>query len=212
MYLPEAFIPSDEQSREMLQRAGFGHMITARADGMEVTSLPLQYDADSHSLLGHVGRPNPHWQLTDEGESVVIFPGVDAYVTPEYYPSKYETHKVVPTWNYEALYVYGQLVAHDDKEWLLDQVTRLTQKFEADRPKEWRVDEAPERFLNLQLRGIVGIELKISRVIAKVKMNQNRSQTDRTGVIHGLAEGTSTERATSEYMVRAGLDEPASQG
>lgn len=206
MYLPDQFAMSDEATDELLGKGGFGHLVTPNSEGLEVTSLPWLFDAKNRSLVGHVSRPNPHWQLTQDTESVVIIPNVDAYVTPEYYPSKYETHKVVPTWNYEILHVFGRLEAHDDREWLLDQVTRLTQSHEAGREKEWSVDEAPARFIDMQLRGIVGIELKITRVIAKAKLNQNRSQEDRSGVIRGLEQGTLTERATAAHMVASGLD------
>lgn len=206
MYLPDQFEMSDEATEKLLRKGGFGHLITPNDTGLEVTSVPWLYDAERHSLVSHVSRPNPHWQLTEDAESVAIIPNVDAYVTPEYYPSKYETHKVVPTWNYEILHIFGRLEAHDDRGWLLDQVTKLTNHHEAGREKEWNVDEAPARFIDMQLRGIVGIELHITRVVAKAKLNQNRTPEDRSGVIRGLEKGTLTERATAAHMVEQGLD------
>jgi transcriptional regulator len=206
MLLPEHFALSDEAIASSLRTGGFGHLITPGPDGLEVTSLPLMYNEDNHSLVAHLSRPNPHWKYTDQAESLVILPRTDAYVTPEYYPSKLEHQKVVPTWNYEALYVYGQLEAHDDKQWLLDQITALTKHHEAGREKEWKVTDAPEKFIDMQIRGIVGIELHISRVIGKAKMNQNRSAEDRSGVIRGLEKGTLPEQETAAAMVAAGLD------
>nr|AIU93867.1 hypothetical protein LRS1606.433 [Rhodococcus sp. NS1]AIU93876.1 hypothetical protein LRS1606.442 [Rhodococcus sp. NS1] len=208
MILPDHFKLSDEAVAASLHAGGFGHIVTPGPETLEVTSSPLLFNEENNSLEGHLARANPHWQYTSAGETVVIIPRTDAYVTPEYYPSKYETHKVVPTWNYEVLYVYGQLISHDDKDWLLDHVTKLTRQHETGREKEWTPDEAPEKFINLQLRGIVGIELQISRVYGKAKMNQNRSQEDRSGVIRGLEKGTLSERATAAAMIAAGLDHP----
>ncbi|MEV0705632.1 FMN-binding negative transcriptional regulator [Saccharopolyspora sp. NPDC050389] len=207
MYLPKHFEVSEDDTAALLSKGGFGHLVTPAPDGsMEVTSMPLLYDADRHSLVGHMSRPNPHWQYTAEAESVVVIPVVDAYVTPEYYPSKKETEKVVPTWNYQIINVYGQLQAHDDRDWLLDHVTKLTNHHEVGRPKEWKVTDAPEKFIAMQLKGIVGVELSISRVVAKAKLNQNRTAEDRTGVIRGLEQGTRPEQETAAHMVAIGLD------
>jgi transcriptional regulator len=201
MYLPRHFAVSPEETAAMLREGGFGHLVTPGPEGMEVTSLPLLYDEQHHALVGHVARPNPHWRYTSDAESVVIIPGVDAYVTPRYYPSKEETHRVVPTWNYEALHVFGQLIAHDDPDWLRDNVTRLTDRHEAGREAPWKVTDAPEKFIDAQLRGIVGVELSITRVVAKAKFNQNRSAEDRGGVIRGLESGSLAEQATAARMV-----------
>jgi transcriptional regulator len=211
MYLPKQFEVSEEDTAALLSKGGFGHLVTPVPDGPpEVTSLPLLYDAESHSLVGHLARPNPQWRYTGldtaEAESVAIIPGVDAYVTPSYYPSKQETQKAVPTWNYEVLYVYGRLQAHDDRDWLREHVTRLTDNHESGRPAPWQVSDAPDRFITSQLKGIVGIQLSISRVVAKVKLNQNRTDADRTGVIRGLEQGTGSEQETAARMVAIGLD------
>ncbi|WP_328606940.1 FMN-binding negative transcriptional regulator [Amycolatopsis sp. NBC_00345] len=211
MYLPKQFEVSDEDTAALLSKGGFGHLVTPAPDGsLEVTSLPLLYDAESHSLVGHLARPNPQWRYTGrdtaEAESVAIIPGVDAYVTPSYYPSKQETQKAVPTWNYEALCVHGRLQAHDDRDWLREHVSRLTDNHESGRSAPWQVSDAPERFITSQLKGIVGIQLSITRVVAKAKLNQNRTAADRTGVVRGLEQGTSSEQETAARMVAMGLD------
>lgn len=207
MHLPKQFEVSAEDTAALLSKGGFGHLVTPAPDGsLEVTSMPLLYDAESHSLVGHLARPNPQWRYAGEAESVAIIPGVDAYVTPSYYPSKQETQKAVPTWNYEALYVHGRPHAHDDRDWLREHVTRLTDNHESGRPAPWQVSDAPDRFIASQLKGIVGIQLVITRVVAKAKLNQNRSAADRSGVIRGLAQGTPPEQETAAQMVALGLD------
>jgi transcriptional regulator len=108
-----------------------------------------------------------------------------------------------------VLNVHGQLRAHDDRDWLLDHVTKLTDSHEGDRSTPWKVTDAPEKFIAMQLRAVVGIELSITRVVAKAKLNQNRSAEDRTGVIRGLEQGTRPEQETAAHMVAIGLDNHA---
>ncbi|HEV7854050.1 MAG TPA: FMN-binding negative transcriptional regulator, partial [Mycobacterium sp.] len=128
-----------------------------------------------------------HWHA-EGAESVAIFAGPHAYISPSFYATKTDTGKVVPTWNYEILNVYGSLVIHDDADWLLDLVTKLTNRHEAARPEPWQVTDAPESYTKSQLRGIVGIELAIAKVEGKAKMSQNQPDSNRAGVIAGLRE------------------------
>ena len=132
-----------------------------------------------------MSRANPHWHA-DGRESVAIFSGPQAYISPSFYATKVETGKVVPTWNYEVLNAYGRLVVHDDAEWVLNLVTMLTNRHEQRRSEPWQVADAPESFTRAQLRAIVGVELVISKVEGKAKMSQNQPEHNRTGVVAGL--------------------------
>jgi transcriptional regulator len=189
MYIPHKFALSDDETTAALAEAEFAMLVTHDEAGMMVTPLPMLYDESRHSLVGHVARPNPHWRATGS-ESVAIFAGPQTYISPSFYVTKTETGKVVPTWNYEVLNVYGRLVAHDDPEWVLDLVTKLTNHHESSRPKPWQVTDAPETFTRSQLKAIVGIELVISRVEGKAKMSQNQPERNRTGVVAGLKESS----------------------
>jgi transcriptional regulator len=144
-----------------------------------------------------VARNNAHWQAVTSGESLVIVRGPDAYVSPGWYAAKQEHGRVVPTWNYVSLHVYGQLVVHDDSDWLRRNVTALTEKFEAAQPTPWAVTDAPASYIDGMLRAIVGLELRITRVDAKAKLSQNRSEADRQGVVEGLR---STAPAVARLM------------
>jgi len=183
----------DAAVQELLSEHGAGDLVTATAEGLLVTMLPFIYDLDvgEHgALLGHVARNNDHWRHAPVGEALVILRGPDAYVSPDWYPSKAAHGRVVPTWNYVTAHVYGELVVHDDVEWLDGLVRRLTEKHEAGRPRPWSPDDAPPAFVAGQLRAIVGVELRISRVEAKAKLSQNRPAADIDGVVRGsLAEG-----------------------
>lgn len=187
MYIPRKFALTDEQTAAALAAVDFGQLVSHTTSGLLVTPLPLMHDGVRHSLIGHVSRANPHWHA-DGAESVAIFAGPHGYISPSFYATKNETGKVVPTWNYEILNVYGRLVIHDDPEWLLDLVTKLTDRHEAGRAEPWHVTDAPQEYTQSQLRGIVGIELVITEVEGKAKMSQNQPERNRAGVIAGLRE------------------------
>lgn len=140
-------------------------------------------------LLAHLARANPHWKdLTGLSECLVVFQGADNYVTPNWYPSKQSTHKVVPTWNYEMVQVRGIPKVIDDAAGLRSLVTRLTDAMEQPRAYPWQVADAPTEFIEAQLKAIVGIEIEITDIRGKWKMSQNRSAEDAQGVVAGLSD------------------------
>jgi transcriptional regulator len=204
MYVPAHFAADESDVRELLTRHGAADLVTPTASGLVATLLPFLYEPDAgpHGvLLGHVARNNPHWRAEPTGESMVIVRGPDAYVSPGWYASKAEHGRVVPTWNYVTAHVHGELAVHDDPVWLEDLVRRLTAKHEGALGGSWSVDDAPERFVAGQLRAIVGVEVRISRVEAKLKLSQNRPEADRAGVVAGLrARG---DDASAEAVARA---------
>ena len=207
--MPASFAMDDEAVRDLLRRSGAADLVTATAEGLQATMLPFVYDPDvgEHgTLLGHLARNNDHWRAEVVGEALVIVRGPDAYVSPSWYASRAEHGRVVPTWNYVTAHVHGRLVVHDDPGWVEALVRRLTAKHEAAMPRPWTVDEAPPAFVAGQLRAIVGVELRITRVEAKAKMSQNRPDADVDGVVTGLdARG---EQATAD-AVRAARRERA---
>jgi transcriptional regulator len=187
MYIPRKFVLSEADADAALSRAGFAHLVTAGVDGLQVTPLPLLYERAHHALVGHLARANPHWRSAGgDTESVAIFSGPQAYISPNHYATKAETGKVVPTWNYEVLSVYGRIIVHDDVDWLRSHVGALTENHERGLPVPWQVADAPETFIEGQLKAIVGLELRIDRVEGKAKMSQNQPERNREGVIDGL--------------------------
>jgi len=150
------------------------------------THLPLILD--SERLIGHFARANDHWKALDpKTESLAIFAARDGYVSPSWYPSKAETGRVVPTWNYEAVHAYGRLEIIKEPELLLPIVTQLTRRHEDDRAHPWQVSDAPADYIASQLKGIVGVVLHISRLEGKRKLSQNKTTEDQIGVITGLS-------------------------
>lgn len=189
MYLPKHFEADERQAQELLEGIRAADLITPTDEGLFATFPPLIYENSLDrfgSLLGHVARKNDHWRLRAAGESMVIVHGPEAYISPGWYESKREHGRVVPTWNYLTAHIHGELLIHDDAVWLEALVRRLTARHEADRPEPWSVDDAPRDYTEAQLRAIVGVELRITRVEAKAKLGQNRSSADIDGAIDGL--------------------------
>jgi len=161
--------------------------------------VPMLVDAPD-ILLGHVARASPLATLSGQ-TALAIFSGPDCYVSPSWYPSKGETGRVVPTWNYAAIHVHGHLETFDDQPRLRDLLDRLSHRHEAGRPHPWAITDAPEDYLAAQLKAIVGLRLVIERVEAKAKMSQNRSEADRAGVVAGLRrEGGARAAEVAEIM------------
>ncbi len=205
MYVPGHFAATPQALDALLTNLGAADLITVTDQGMLATFLPLLYDAsvgEHGALLGHLARNNEQWRAAPIGEALVIAHGVDGYVTPSYYASKAEHGRVVPTWNYVTAHVYGELIVHDDVEWLGGLVRRLTDKHESQREHPWSVDDAPAAYVEGQLRAIVGVELRISRVEAKAKLSQNRPAVDIDGVIAGLERDAAAGHAEAVREAR----------
>ncbi|NLH82084.1 MAG: FMN-binding negative transcriptional regulator [Phyllobacteriaceae bacterium] len=197
MYVPPAFRESDLSSiHEAMRACGLAQLVTATANGIQCTPLPLLLDAsegEMGTLYGHVAKANPQGREPVVGDALAIFMGPDAYVSPSWYESKRRDGKVVPTWNYLAVHAHGPVEFFDDTDRLLDIVTRLTDRHEAARPEPWSVADAPADFIRAQLKGIVGLRLPIARIEAKRKASQNRNPEDRAGVKAGLASSDRVE-------------------
>jgi transcriptional regulator len=175
MYNPAHFRITDETRIDaFLQAHSFASLITM-GDELYATHLPLFYEEGV--FYGHIAKANKH----PLGASMVIMQGVDGYISPTLYPSKAETHKVVPTWNYVTYHAWGELEFDDSRDFKHMLVSKLTQKSE----KEWRVTDAPESYIEGQLKGIIGLRFRVTRQEFKAKMSQNRTETDRAGVIAG---------------------------
>jgi transcriptional regulator len=185
VYVPAHFAAPDDAVAQLLAAPGAVDLVSSTPAGLTATTLPMLHDPQAHTLTGHLARTNTQWRDT-VGEVLVIVRGPDAYVSPSWYASKAEHGRVVPTWDYVLAHVHGELVLHEDADWLAAHVTRLTEAHETGRAEPWAVTDAPARFVAGQLRAIVGVEVRIRRVEAKWKLSQNRPAADVDGVVAGL--------------------------
>jgi transcriptional regulator len=191
VYLPSHFAETRvELLHQAIERAGLATLVSTGPGGLDASHIPLLLEPTPGPLgrlLGHVARANAQWQTTlPDVDALVIFLGTDAYVTPSWYATKRETGKVVPTWNYVAIHAHGHVRFFEERERLLDVVTRLTDRHEQRRASPWRVTDAPAEYVDAMLKGIVGVEFTITRLEGKWKASQNRSDADRQGASEGL--------------------------
>lgn len=192
MYLPASFRQDDlGEMHRQIRATPFALLTSAGTDGVQASHLPLLLEPDEGefgTLYGHFARANPHWcELRGGAEGLAIFSGPDAYISPSWYPGKAEHGKVVPTWNYIAVHARGPVQLIEDRESLLQIVSRLSDQHEAGRPQPWAVSDAPDDYLAAMLRAIVGFALPIRRLEGKWKLGQNRSPAGQVGVRQGLA-------------------------
>ena len=213
MYVPDHFRPTDDEVAALLANLGAGELITATADGLLATMMPLIWEPATRvgergeerrvlgRLMGHVARSNRQWKTPPLGDAMVIVRGPDAYISPAWYATKREHGRVVPTWNYVTAHLHGALVVHDEAGWCEQNVRALVDRHEAGRAEPWSVDDAPPPYIEGQLRAIVGLEVLVTRIEAKTKLSQNRSREDVEGAIAGLeAVGDGPSRATAGAM------------
>lgn len=193
MYVPAHFDePRIELLHRLIRERPLGTLVTLAGDGLNANHIPFEIDiepAPFGTLRGHVARANPVWRdFSSAVEALVIFHGAQTYISPSWYPTKQATGEVVPTYNYLVTHGYGQMKIIHEREWLRALVTRLTNRFEAERAVPWHVTDAPPAFIDKQLGAIVGIEIALTKLIGKWKVSQNRPATDRDGVVKGLNE------------------------
>jgi transcriptional regulator len=206
MYVPEHFAESDTVAmHRLIQAFPLGTLVTLGADGLAANHIPFVLDAHAGEhgrLLGHVARNNGVWRDHDpDRDALVVFQSVEAYITPNWYATKRETHEVVPTWNYAVVHAYGRLIVHDDTKWVRGQAGMLTKQQEAAQLTPWKMADAPPAYTAANLEQIVGIEIPIARLVGKVKASQNRRAADREGAIDGLREtGDSGDAAMANLM------------
>ncbi|RDS85593.1 FMN-binding negative transcriptional regulator [Dyella psychrodurans] len=197
MYLPKSFHETRLDVLHALIRAyPFGTVVMHGDGGLAANHLPFELASDT-MLHGHVARGN-ELANADGASVLVIFQAADGYISPNWYPSKHETGREVPTWNYAVVHVHGRLRVTDDKAWLRQLLEKLTDRHEANQPTPWHVSDAPEDHIESMLRHIVGIEISIDRIEGKFKLSQNHPDANRAGVLKGLSERNS--RRDSELL------------
>ena len=207
MYTPAHFSVTDPASlHRILREHPLGILVTPTGSGMDANHIPFEFDpthGEFGLLTGHVARANPLWQQCLEGADVlVVFRGSEGYISPNWYPSKHETHRLVPTWNYEVVHAYGRLTVRDDEKFVRGVVARLTRTHEAQEAKPWKMGDSAPEFIAGMIKSIVGIEISISRLEGKAKLSQNREPRDVQGAVEAL-------RQRDRLSLAQAMDKPA---
>ena len=207
MYLPSLFAESQpEELRRIIREHPLGTMVTNTVSGLEANHLPFVLD-DSRRvpgiLLAHVARTNTIWREVRDGDPVlVVFRGAQGYISPNWYLSKQETHRHVPTWNYEVVHVHGRIGIHDSEPFVRGVVGRLTRQQEKSLPVPWKMGDAPPDYLAEELTHIVGLEIEITRLEGKRKLSQNREPRDFASTVEALEKCGNLELAEAMRRVR----------
>jgi len=200
MYIPPHFAVTDPAALHEIVRAHpLGVLVTQGDDGLDADHLPFEFDPAAGplgSLTAHVARNNPLWRRCRSGSSVmVVFRGAEAFISPNWYPSKHELHRQVPTWNYEVVHAHGTLSVHDDERFVRGLVARLTRQHEAAEPRPWKMSDSAPDFIDGMLRNIVGIQVAHTSLVGKSKLSQNKEARDRLGAAQVLSERGQAELA-----------------
>jgi len=209
MYIPPQFEQPDiEAMHALIRDRPLATLVTLGANGISANHIPLHLSPTPEPfgvLRGHVARANPLWRdFASDVETLAIFHGPDAYISPSWYATKQEAGKVVPTWNYAVVHAYGFLRVIDDAAWVRTQLEELTQHNEAAFPEPWAVADAPEDFTEKLIGAVVGIEMVITRLIGKWKVSQNQPSQNHRSVIQGLSDSGQSEALAMAALVNAG--------
>lgn len=192
MYLPAHFaVTNPAELRRIIDTHPLGVLVTHDEHGADADHIPFEFDPATGALgtlTAHVARANTLWQRCPTGTPVmVIFRGAEAFVSPNWYPSKHETHRQVPTWNYEVVHAHGTLTVRDDERFVRGLVARLTRRHEESEPRPWKMTDSAPDYIDTMLRNIVGIEVTVTSLVGKSKLSQNREPRDRLSAADSLA-------------------------
>jgi transcriptional regulator len=195
MYLPTHF--EEARDAELLRTIAahpLGALVVRGPNGLDANHVPFligEAKEKPTKLLAHVARANPLWKEAKDGdEALVIFRADDAYISPNWYPSKHEFHRQVPTWNYRVVHVHGKLYIRDDERFVRGVVARLTRTHEAQAgsPKPWKMTDSSAEYIDQMLSNIVGIEIEIAKIVGKWKLSQNKDERDRSNAADELSK------------------------
>lgn len=209
MYVPTHFAMDEAAARGLMRRNPFALLVSHGPEGLAGTHLPTVVRDEAGALVieAHLARANPHWRALAAApgtQVMIVYQGAEAYIRPGWYPSKAEHGKVVPTWNYDSVHVYGRATMIEDGDWLVRHVSEMSDQLEGRYELPWSTADAPESYIPALARGIVGISVAVTRVEGKSKMSQNRPMPDREGVVAGLeVRADGADRAVAEAVRKA---------
>ena len=206
MHVPKSFQQEDSTVlHELIAKYPLASLIAYSATGIEVNHIPffLNKSKGKLSLQGHIAKANPLWKLIkDKSQVLLVFHGPNCYISPNYYPTKKEQGKVVPTWNYVAVHVKGLLSYRFDTEFKLDMLNHLTIQHEQNQDKPWSITDAPMQYIQRMLAAIVGLEIEILSITGKWKVSQNQPEINKQGIVAGLSNEETSDSLNIANLVQ----------
>ena len=209
MHIPKQFKQeSNTELLELMREYPFATLITHSTSGMEANHLPisLAWQEDKLYLHAHIAKVNSLWQsVAESSEVLVVFNGPNCYISPNHYPTKQQTGKAVPTWNYVAVHVKGSISFIHDAAWIYQALENLTAEHESGLDNPWAISDAPAPYIDKMLPAIVGIEIAVTSITGQWKLSQNQPTVNQIGVVEGLSVSTKQNDKTVAAMVQAQL-------
>lgn len=198
-----------EQLKRVIRNYPFATLVMETTSGLEIDHLPviIKHQNGVDVLQGHIAKANSLWKYIEEDhQATLIFNGPNCYISPNYYPTKKENGKAVPTWNYVVVHVKGTIKAIHDNEWKLSLLECLTAQHEAEQSEPWSMDDAPTAYIEKMLPAIVGLEIQIESMLGKWKVSQDKPEINQQGVIDGLSNRADTQLLQMAELVRNNME------
>ncbi|PKG37410.1 FMN-binding negative transcriptional regulator [Psychromonas sp. Urea-02u-13] len=206
MHIASSFQQNDAtQLQEVIRQYPFASLITHSESGIEVNHIPFFLDNSTGEcvLQGHIAKANPLWKnVKDSAEVLLVFHGPNCYISPNYYPTKKQHGRAVPTWNYIAVHVKGTLLIRFDDQFKLDMLNNLTVQHEQNQATPWSINDAPEQYIERMLTAIVGLEIHITSITGQWKVSQNQPEVNKQGVIDGLSKAQTSDALKIAALVK----------
>lgn len=214
MHVPKAFQQEDSAVlHELIAKYPLASLVTYSPKGIEVNHIPFfltnsteELHGNSNEKLilqGHIAKANPLWQnVKDNAEVLLVFHGPNCYISPNYYPTKKDQGKAVPTWNYVAAHVKGLMSYRHDAAFKLEMLNNLTFAHEQNQDKPWSIKDAPEQYIQRMLPVIVGLEIEVLSIAGKWKVSQNQPEINKQGVVAGLSNEKTTNALSMADLVK----------
>ncbi len=206
MHIPKKFKQNDQNHlKDIIIKYPFATLITNSDAGLEANHIPLFLNQSNGKdvLQGHIAKANPLWKnLKDKSEVLVVFNGPNCYISPNYYPTKKETGKAVPTWNYVTVHVKGVMSYIHDEKWKLNMINNLTNQHEAGQPIPWSTLDAPEEYIQKMISAIVGLEIEALSITGQWKLSQNQPEQNKQSVVAGLSQEIESDSQKIAELVK----------
>lgn len=211
MYIPKVFKQDDaKEIYELIRCYPLATLVCNDSSGLNATHIPFilaQSNNGKGVLQAHIAKTNPLWQNVNENSNVlVVFNGPSCYISPNYYPSKEEDGRAVPTWNYVTAHLQGKISFVHDEKWILNMIDQLTAQQEATQPEPWSSSDAPEKYIDRMLQAVVGIEIEIESSEGKWKLSQNHSDKNKAGVVSSLSQQQDSDSQNIAALIETQLN------
>lgn len=205
MHTAKKFQQKDEDHlHDIMVKYPFATLVTHSEAGLEVNHIPFFLERSKGKLQGHIAKVNPLWKtLDDHSEVLLVFHGPNGYISPNFYPTKKQHGRAVPTWNYVVVHVKGRLQYRFDDVFKLEILNNLTLQHEAEQQTPWSITDAPEQYIQRMLAAIVGLEIQITAMTGQWKLSQNQPEVNKQGVITGLSKQKINEALKIAELVQA---------